>query len=234
MRILITGAGRGLGAFLSQHLAAAGHEIIVHYRTSEREASELVEGIRAAGGTADLEHADLAVAEEAKALAARVGAGGQLDGLINNAGSLLVKRFDELDPSEWDEQLAANLTAAFHISSALLPQLRHKGGRIISITDVAAGRFAARPMTLPYSIAKSGVLILTKTLAREEATHGLTVNAIAPGILEHSDPLPPVEQIPAGRYGTSADVAAVADFLLSEQASHVTGASISVSGGWNL
>lgn len=234
MRILVTGAGRGLGAYLARHLAAAGHSVVVHYRSSELEASHLVDEIRRSGGSADLEQADLAQARDAKALAERIGDGERLDGLINNAGELLIKRFDELAADEWDAQIGSNLSAAFHITSALLPQLRHPGGRIINITDAAAGRMSPRPMTLPYSIAKSGMLVFTKTLARQEAEHGLTVNAVAPGILEHSDPLPAVDKIPAGRYGTNEDVAAVVDFLLSDGAEYVTGASIPVSGGWNL
>lgn len=234
MRILITGAGRGLGADLARHLAAAGHAVVVHYRSSEREATRLVDEIRSSGGSAELEQADLGEVRQANALAERIGEGDRLDALINNAGELLIKRFDELRSDEWEEQISSNLSAAFYLTIALLPQLRHPAGRIINITDVAAGRMSPRPMTLPYSIAKSGLLVLTKTLARQEATHGLTVNAIAPGILDHSDPLPDVDKIPAGRYGTNADVSAVIDFLISPAASYVTGASIQVSGGWNV
>ena len=216
---------------MSTHLAAQGHDVVVHYRNSAEEAHDVVEEIRRSGGRAELVQADLRNATEADAMAEGLGI---LQGLVNNAGALLLKRYDELDEDDWTEMLGANLTTAFNATRAVLPLLRRSGGRVINITDVASTRSSPRPLTLPYSIAKAGLLTFTKTLAREEASFGITVNAIAPGILEHSQPLPEVDRIPAGRYGTAEDVAAVVDFLLSDGASYVTGASIPVSGGWNL
>lgn len=231
MRILVTGAGRGLGASLSAHLARGGHDVVVHYRSSSEEAQRVVDDIHREGGKAELVQADLGTGPGARGMADRLG---NLQGLINNAGALVVKPYDELDDEDWDDMLNANLSSAFHTTRAVLPHLRRQGGRIINITDVASTRSTPRPMTLPYSIAKAGLFTLTKTLAKEEAAFGITVNAIAPGILEHSEPLPDVNRIPAGRYGTADDVAAVVDFLLSDGAAYVTGASIPVSGGWNL
>lgn len=216
---------------MSTHLATQGHDMVVHYRNSAEEAHDVVEEIRRSGGRAELVQADLRSATEADAMAERLGT---LQGLVNNAGALLLKRYDELDEDDWSDMLGANLTTAFNATRAVLPFLRRSGGRVINITDVASTRSSPRPLTLPYSIAKAGLLTFTKTLAREEASFGITVNAIAPGILEHSQPLPEVDRIPAGRYGTAEDVAAVVDFLLSDGASYVTGASIPVSGGWNL
>ena len=216
---------------MSTHLAAQGHDVVVHYRNSAEEAHDVVEEIRRSGGRAELVQADLRNATEADAMAEGLGT---LQGLVNNAGALLLKRYDELDEDDWTEMLGANLTTAFNATRAVLPLLRRSGGRVINITDVASTRSSPRALTLPYSIAKAGLLTFTKTLAREEASYGITVNAIAPGLLEHSQPLPEVDRIPAGRYGTAEDVAAVVDFLLSDGASYVTGASIPVSGGWNL
>lgn len=236
MKILITGSARGIGAGLAVRLGTRGHEVAVHYRSSAAAAADVVAQIGAAGGRGGLVSGDVTDAREAAHLVDDAAA--QLEGLdvvINNVGGFLLKNLDELTPAEWDQQIASTVSATFYVSRAALPRLRDSGrGRIINFSDSSADKIVARPRSTPYSIGKLGILILTRSMAVTEAEHGITVNAILPGVMDNSDPLPDPAKIPAGRHGTGADVGAVVDFLLSEEAGYVTGAFLHVGGGWNL
>ena len=241
-RILITGAGRwsernegGLGAALAIRLAGQGHTVIINHRSSSDAVERLVETIRNGPGSALAVRADVTdpddVARMARIIRQELGG---LDAVINNAGLFLLKDYEQLTPDEWESQIASTATATYYVSKTLLPLLREQRGRIINISDAGADRITARPRTLPYHIGKMGVLMITRTMARAEAGHGVTVNAILPGVLENSEPLPDQTRIPAGRHGTADDVLEVVTFLLGEKAGYVTGAFIQVGGGWNL
>lgn len=241
-RILITGAGRwsggdegGLGAALAIRLAGRGHTVVINHRSNDAGSERLVEAIRDGPGTALSVRADVTDPDEVGRMARTVGRKlGGLDVLINNAGLFLLKEYEELTADEWESQIASTATATYYVSKALLPLLRERGGRIINISDAGADRITARPRTLPYHIGKMGVLMITRTMARAEAGHGVTVNAILPGVLENSRPLPDRSRIPARRHGTADDVLEAVSFLMSEKAGYVTGAFIQVGGGWNL
>lgn len=241
-RILITGAGRwsegdegGLGAALAIRLAGQGHTIVINHRSSDEAAERLVEEIRNGPGEALAVRADATDPDDVARMARTICQDlGGLDVVINNAGLFLVKDYEHLTPDEWESQIASTTTATYYVSKTLLPVLREQRGRIINISDAGADRITARPRTLPYHIGKMGVLMITRTMARAEAGHGVTVNAILPGVLENSEPLPDRTRIPAGRHGTADDVMEVVTFLLSEKAGYVTGAFIQVGGGWNL
>ena len=235
MRILITGSSKGLGRALAVGLGLEGHEMVVNYRTSRAEAESAVERIRRGGGRAHAVQGDITVPAEVSAMAAAVRAQvGGLDGLVNNVGEFILKDFDELSVEDWDLQIASTVSAAYYVSKAVLPMLREGGGRIVNISDSGADRLSARPRCLPYYIGKTGVLILTKTMAVTEAPYGITVNAILPGALENSDPLPPLSRMPARRHGRFEDVLAAVRFLLDGGAGYISGSFIQAGGGWNL
>ena len=241
-RILITGAGRwsegdegGLGAALAIRLAGGGHTVVINHRSSDAAAERLVEAIRNGLGRALAVRADVTDPEDVERMSRTIGRElGGLDVLINNAGLFLLKDYEDLTPDEWESQIASTATATYYVSKTFLPLLRRQGGRIINISDAGADRITARLRTLPYHIGKMGVLMITRTMARAEAGHGVTVNAILPGVLENSEPLPDRSRIPAGRHGTVDDVLEAVNFLMSEKAGYVTGAFIQVGGGWNL
>lgn len=235
MRVLVTGSARGVGKSIALRLGRAGNEVVVHYRSSREQAEQVVLEIEGSGGTAHLVSGDVTRPDEVETMATSVGeAVGGLDALINNVGGFILKDFDDLTVEDWDAQIASTVSATYYVSRAMLPMLREGGGRIVNISDSGADRLSARPRNLPYYVGKTGILIVTKTMAVTEAPYQVTVNAIMPGVIENSDPLPDPSRIPAGRHGTFDDIAAAVDFLLAERSGYITGSFIQVGGGWNL
>jgi len=220
---------------MARRLGASGHDVIVHYRSSRAPAEAVVNEIRSHGGTAHLVSGDVTDPDQVADMASQVAdAAGGLDGLINNVGGFILKDFDDLTTDEWDYQLASTVSATYYVSRAMLDMLRDGGGRIVNVSDSAADRLSARPRNLPYYVGKTGILIMTKTMAVTEAPYGISVNAVMPGVIENSDPLPDPANIPAGRHGTFGDIGAAVDFLLAENSGYITGSFIQVGGGWNL
>ncbi len=235
MRVLVTGSARGVGKSIALRLGRAGHEVVVHYRSSREQAEQVVLEIEGSGGTAHLVCGDITRPDEVETMATSVGeVVGGLDALINNVGGFILKDFDDLTVEDWDAQIASTVSATYYVSRAMLPMLREGGGRIVNISDSGADRLSARPRNLPYYVGKTGILIVTKTMAVTEAPYQVSVNAIMPGVIENSDPLPDASRIPAGRHGTFDDIGAAVDFLLAEQSGYITGSFIQVGGGWNL
>ena len=235
MKILVTGSAGGLGRHLAMDLGLDGHEVIVHYRSSCTAARSAVAAIREGGGRAHCVMADVTVPADVEAMADVIRAEvGGLDALVNNVGQFIHKSLDDLTTQEWDTQIASTVSATYYVTKAMLPMLRDGGGRIINISDSGADRLTARPNSLPYYVGKTGVLIVTKTMAVTEAPYGITVNAVLPGALENSDPLPRVARIPARRHGRFEDISAAVRFLLGCQTDYISGSFIQVGGGWNL
>ncbi len=238
---LVTGAGRGIGRTIALRLAARGAKVVVNNLSPDRNA-EVCEAIRAAGGEAagvvgSVD--DPAVAEAC--VKAAVEGFGRLDIVVNNAGitrdGLLARMSDE----QWAEVLQVNLTGAFNVlRAATRPMMRQRSGRIINISSVV-GRMGNAGQA-NYAASKAGLLGLTKAAARELASRGITVNAVAPGFIDEGMTQQLGEelrglmrnQIPLGRFGTSEDVAAVVEFLASEAAGYVTGQTLSVDGGMTM
>jgi 3-oxoacyl-[acyl-carrier protein] reductase len=233
---LVTGAGRGLGAALARKLGQDGWAVAVHYHSSKEGGQEVVQQIREAGGDAEAFGADLRYQEEAQTLLRQVeNRFGGLRLLINNSGIYPPVSLLETREEDWQIGWQTTATAMLFTTLAALPLLRASGvGRIVNIGDSACDRLGAREMALGYHIGKVGVYLLSRSLAREEARHGLTVNVVSPGYLEESVHLPSLSKIPAGRFGTHEDVWRAIQFLIDEENSYVTGAHIVVSGGWNL
>jgi 3-oxoacyl-[acyl-carrier protein] reductase len=231
---LVTGASRGIGAATAQMLAADGWPVRVNYRSDEAGAKEVVAKIEAAGGTATLWQGDVADAEDVARIV-EPGDDGPVLVLVNNAGV----RVDNLSPSlsdeDWATVIDTNLTSTFRATRAALPKMmRARFGRVINVSSVAGLR--ASPGQANYSASKAGVIGFTKTVAAEVARRGVTVNAVAPGLIETAFTEEVLEgemakAIPARRVGTPEEVAACIRFLASAEASYVTGTTLTVDGG---
>lgn len=236
---LITGGSRGIGEAIVHRLADEGAAVVLCARHLDA-AERVAKAIEARGGQALALAADVGRPEDADRLvAACLDRFGRLDVLVNNAGiardGLILRMKDE----DWDAVLGVNLAGAFRCArAALRPMLKQKqGGRIINIGSVVGSMGNVGQVN--YVAAKAGLVGLTKALAREVASRGITVNTIAPGFIETemTAGLPDaarqayLAQIPQGRFGTAAEVAAVAAFLASEGAAYITGQVIHVNGG---
>ena len=234
--VLITGSAKRLGAALAKGLAADGHRIALHCRTSRREGEETREVILQAGGDAALFQNPLADLADGERLVQEIIAHfGALDTLLNNAGIFCRKRFEGLTQREWEEGFASTAGAAFIATRAALPHLRAGGqGRIINIGDSMSDRIGFIEPAMSYYIGKVGLWMMTQTLAATEARHGITVNMVSPGMLEDSIGRAPVEEMPLGRYGTYEDVLRPIRFLLGDGTEALTGSNLHVGGGWNI
>ena len=234
---LVTGAGRRIGRGVALALAAQGAHVAVHHRSRPEEAEAVVGEIAATGGKAFAVQAELRDPEAVAAMVAAVTArAGSLDLLVNNVGTFLVKSIAEVTPAEWEQSLATTVTVTFLACRAALPGMVERGyGRIVNFADAGADHLRAAPNITPYVIGKTGVLILTKSLAAAYARHGVTVNAVSPGIVDNSVTKPPgaEEAIPAGRFATIDDISNAVLFLLRDASSYITGANLKVGGGWH-
>lgn len=231
---LVTGAARRTGRSIALALAAAGADLVVHYQSSAAEAEQVAAEARALGRRARAVAADLAdgAATEAAFAAAAAELGG-LHILVNNASGIRWKRLEETSLDDWHFGVEQTLHLTYHACQAALPWMRRQGfGRIVNLIDVDADSLRAVPMLTPYKIGKTGVLMLTSTLAVTEAPHGITVNGVSPGTLDNSERKPPLERIPAGRFGTAEEVARAVLFLADPASGYITGTNIKVSGGY--
>ncbi len=238
---LITGGAKGIGRAIALDLAAAGWDIALCYRTSEREAAGTAALVRKAGRRAMAERCDVSDPAAADAFAAQVEREfGPVEALINCAGPYHRVNILEETPAGWNEMFAHNLHAVFYMGKALAPAMKaRKSGRIVNFSMANADQMVAQTEVTAHYIAKAGVLILTRTLAKALAPHGITVNAISPGFI-NSGSAPEAElaamakKIPAGYIGELKDAVSAVRFLLSDDARYITGTNIHLSGGWGI
>jgi 3-oxoacyl-[acyl-carrier protein] reductase len=238
---VITGGARGIGRAIALHLAGSGWSVAICYRTSEREAEETVEAIKKAGTRGLAVQADVSDPEAALRLVREVEkTWGRIDALINCAGPYHRVPLLEETLEGWHAMFSNNLHPVFYLSRLVAPgMIERKWGRIITFSMANADQLVAQPQVTAHYIAKAGVLILTRTLARVLAPHGITVNAISPGFIASgsapAEELAAMEKrIPAGHVGTVDDAVAAVNFLLSDEAAYVNGANIHLSGAWGI
>lgn len=232
---LVTGSSRALGREIALSLADICSGVAVHYRTNRKAADGVVRSIRNRGAEAACFPADLTREKEAAALVRQVEERfGRLDILVNNFGPILVKPWEKATASEWESVFRANLMSALFGIRAALPGMRkRKWGRIVTLGYSRVEQIAAFSDIAPYAVAKTGLLILTRSVAASVASSGITVNMVSPGLMEGGI-LPGSRDIPRGRLGRPRDVARAVLFLASEEAGFITGTNLIVAGGWKL
>lgn len=236
---LVTGASRGIGRSIALQLAEEGYNVAVNYAGSKEKAEAVVEEIKAKGVDSFAIQANVADADEVKAMIKEVVSQfGSLDVLVNNAGITRDNLLMRMKEQEWDDVIDTNLKGVFNCIQKATPQmLRQRSGAIINLSSVVGA--VGNPGQTNYVATKAGVIGLTKSAARELASRGITVNAVAPGFIVSdmtdalSDELKEqmLTQIPLARFGQDTDIANTVAFLASDKAKYITGQTIHVNGG---
>jgi len=235
--ILVTGASKGIGAATARRLARDGFDIVLHYNSDRDGAETVAKDVLASGAQARLVQFDISDRDATrKALENDIAEHGAPYGIILNAGVTRDGPFPALEDDDWDSVIHTNLDGFYNVIKPLLMPIiqKRKGGRIVALTSIAG--IAGNRGQVNYSASKAGIIGAVKSLALELAKRKITVNAVAPGIIETqmTKDLPEDEvkaMIPMRRYGTADEVAATISFLCSDDASYVTRQVISVNGG---
>jgi 3-oxoacyl-[acyl-carrier protein] reductase len=233
---LITGSSRGIGRAAALALAESGADIAINYLTHSAEAAAVEEEIRKMNRRCVSIQANVSVAKDVTRLASESQAHlGPVDILVNNAGIARPQPIEEITERDWDEVIAANLKSCFLVTQAVLPGMRdRKWGRIVNLSSVAAQ--VGGVVGPHYAASKAGMHGLTHFYARYLAKEGITVNAIAPALIEtdmvSSNPNAKPDLIPVGRFGSTSEVADVVVMLA--QNGYITGQTINVNGGWYM
>ncbi len=235
---IVTGSGKGIGRAIAERLARDGYRVVINYRRDAASAHEALTAVQATSPESVVIQADVATPNGARELIDQAHMQfGRLDVLVNNAGPFLVKPVFDTTVEEWQEIIDGNLSSAFYCIKAALPILRaQKSGHIINLGSLNAENARGAPTTVAYNVAKTGLVVLTKSVARSEARHGIRCNIVNPGFIEtyattdaDKRELPSI--IPLGALGKVEDISNIVAYLLSEPANYITGSVINVHGG---
>ena len=239
---VVTGGSRGIGRATSIALAEAGAFVLVNYRSNEEAAKQTLSLIEEAGGQAELVCFDVADPDSVdRGLKAAIERHGGIDILVNNAGISIDQLLLRVSPKDLDLTWATNVNGPIYCAKACIrPMMKKRWGRVINLSSVVAE--SGNPGQAVYSSSKAALLGLTRTLAREYASRGITVNAVAPGFIEtdmtadlsDAGKQGIIDQTPLGRIGRPEEVAAAVVFLASEEASYITGQVVRVNGGMHV
>ena len=236
-KALITGSARGIGKAIALSLANQGFDVAFQYKSSSEEAMQACQQATAMGGNAIALQADITQVDQAEMLVET--AAEQLGGLsviVNNMGNYIEKPASAMSVDEWHHMLDANLNSTFYVTRTAVPHLKAaNGGRIINFAFASAHHSLADTDQTAYRIAKSGIIIYTKSLAKELIQENITANVISPGVAENSVGLEEtIPLIPAKRPAKLEDFCNVVKFFVSPEANYITGQVLEVAGGWRL
>ncbi len=235
---IVTGSGKGIGRGIARRLAADGMTVVVNYVRDDSSARETLEQVKPTAPQSVLVQADVSTPEGAKHLIDETLKGlGRIDILINNVGPFLVKSLFETEIDEWRRVIDGNLSSVFYCCKFALPNMReHKGGNIVNLGSLNVETTRGAPTTAAYNAAKTGLVVLTKSLARNEARYGIRCNLVNPGFVDtetmsEGDRREVPSLVPLGTLGTPEDIAEAVAFLISDKARYITGSVLNVHGG---
>ena len=238
---LITGGARGIGRAVALDLAAQGWTVAICYRTSAKEAAEVIDAVGKNGATGIAVECDVSNADAAVDLIERVRREfGRIDALINGAGPYHRVSLLKETNAGWHSMFDNNLHPVFYLTQAVIPIMQAQGwGRIVSFSMANAEQLIAQPQLTAHYITKVGLLALSRSFAKLIAPHGITMNCVSPGFIDSGsapkDELDKmVKSIPAGYVGSVDDAVSAVRYLLSEEARYVNGANIQLSGAWGV
>jgi len=229
---LVTGSAKGLGAALTDSLAACGADVAVHYNTSDEAAHGVAARARDHGVDTTVVSGDVTDPEAVEELFAAVEADlGSVDVLVNNVGAFAPSHWADIEWDRWQAVMATNFDGTVLCSKrALGPMRESEWGRIVNVGYASSEKGLVDPKNFPYFVAKAGVLMFTRMLAADTQDDSVTVNAVSPYVLENSDEFP--EEAPRGRWATYDDLAQAVRFFLDEDSEYISGENVEVDGGW--
>ncbi len=236
-KVLITGAAKRLGRDLAIHLGKQGYFIWIHYNNSKEEARDVLELINSSGGNGELIQGDISQYSNVRSIAKNVKLrGGGLNVLINNVGKYSTGEITQFSVQKFESIISTNLLGSYYMIQELHPLFNQNGGNIINIGYTGINSLAASKEATAYSISKTGLYILNTSYAEALAEKNIRVNMISPGHLQNSIDLPDdiTRTIPLGRPGVPKDILDLVDFIISPNATYITGQNIEVAGGYMM